>query len=61
MNITEDSAKISWVNTTDEDITNVFLVPSIQELYLNRVECKLDFDKIQSQENLKVLEMDGIK
>lgn len=47
--------------TTYEDISNVFLVPSIQELYLNGVECELDFDKVQSSENQKVLEMDGIK
>lgn len=61
MNITDDSAKISWVNTTYEDISNIFLVPSIQELYLNGVKCELDFDKVQLSENLKVLVMDGIK
>ncbi len=47
--------------TTYEDISNVFLVPSIQEIYLNGVECELDFDKVQPSETLKVLEMDGIK
>lgn len=47
--------------TTYEDISNVFLVSSIKELYLNGVECELDFDKVQSSENLKVLEMDGMK
>jgi hypothetical protein len=47
--------------TTYEDISNIFLVPSIQEIYLNGVECELDFDKVQPSETLKVLEMDGIK
>lgn len=47
--------------TTYEDISNIFQVPSIQELYLNGVECELNFDKIQTSEVLKVLEMDGVK
>ena len=36
-------------------------MPALRELYLNGVECELDFSKISPNEHLKVLGMDGVK
>lgn len=47
--------------STYEDISGIFQAPALQEIYLNGVECELDFEKVQPSEGLKILEMDGVK
>ncbi len=47
--------------STYEDISGIFRAPALQEIYLNGVECELNFEKVQPTEMLKVLEMDGVK
>lgn len=47
--------------STYEDISGIFHAPALQEIYLNGVECELNFDTVESSEALKVLEMDGVK
>ncbi|WP_077610902.1 leucine-rich repeat domain-containing protein [Clostridium sp. Marseille-P2415] len=47
--------------STYEDISGLFGIPALQELYLNGVECEINFAKIKPNESLKILEMDGMK
>lgn len=47
--------------STYEDISGLFMLPTLQELYLNGMECEIKFSNIQPNERLKVLEMDGVK
>lgn len=46
---------------TYEDISGLFGMPALRELYLNGVECELDFGKLSPNGNLEVVEMDGVK
>lgn len=46
---------------TYKDISGLFGMPALRELYLNGVECELYFSKISPNEHLEVLEMDGVK
>lgn len=47
--------------STYEDISSLFLVPTLKELYLNGMECELNFSKLAVNESLTTLEMDGMK
>lgn len=47
--------------STYEDISGLFGIPTLQELYLNGAECEINFDIIKPNEALKILEIDGIK
>lgn len=51
---------ISGVSTY-EDISGLFLLPAIRELYLNGTECEINFSRIRPNETLTLLEMDGVK
>lgn len=47
--------------STYEDVSSLFLIPTLQELYLNGMECELNFSKLAVNESLTTLEMDGMK
>ncbi len=47
--------------STYEDISSLFLIPTLKELYLNGMECELNFSKLTVNESLTTLEMDGMK
>lgn len=47
--------------STYEDISGIFNIASLKELYLNGMECELNFSKLAPNESLEVLEMDGMK
>ncbi len=46
---------------TYKDISGLFGMPALKELYLNGVECELDFSKLTPSQTLERLEMDGMK
>lgn len=46
---------------TYEDISALFNMPTLKKLYLNGMECELNFSALQPNESLEVLEMDGMK
>ena len=46
---------------TYEDISVLFNIPTLRELYLNGMECELNFALLQRNESLETLEMDGVK
>lgn len=47
--------------STYEDISGVFNITSLRELYLNGVECEINFSNLIKNQSLEILEMDGIK
>lgn len=47
--------------STYGDISSLFGISTLQELYLNGMECEINFDKVGPNETLRKLEMDGIK
>ncbi len=46
--------------STYENISGIFSGPALRELYLNGAECEIRFDQISPNENLEILEMDGV-
>ena len=65
LSFVSDIPSLEYLNvngfSTYEDISGIFRGPALQEIYLNGVECELNFDNVQPTEVLKVLEMDGVK
>lgn len=46
---------------TYKDVSVLFNIPTLKELNFNGMECELNFSKLQANEALEVIKMDGVK
>lgn len=46
---------------TYKDVSMLFNIPTLREIYLNGMECELNFASLQRNESLEIIEMDGVK